>query len=390
MLTNIISAQGARLPRVLAVTRTGWHRTPEGESLYVYPDGRTWPAEARAHLISPPERLAMAAAPVDPVPVDVARAALVEIASHGGWAPLVALGAGARSLGQSIRPVTASLVIWGDPNTGKTSAAAAGRMLLLSAGWPPVVTARFSDTAPDMEANVDFEGDMPTLLDDLALTADASQAEQREARLMMERVLRPAGNAEAIRGRRRKDMTPQDKRYVRSIPVVTAQQLPRGMQASLYRRAVVLRLRAGDSRHKWWTPEDKGGQGGAQRCGPALRTIADAIIARLGTDPDPAGILGNAEKTALGALGPVVDRVSPGWVDHDGGLSGVVMAGAGMLSGLILLADAVGLDADWLLRIVVEPLARAIAEQSDTMEDRRQASDDLGAAVGDVIRRALM
>ncbi|MGI5493943.1 hypothetical protein [Microtetraspora malaysiensis] len=390
VLTNIISGQGARLPRVLAVTRTGWHTTPEGGRIYVYPDGRTWPDSGRAHLIGIPERLALAAAPVEPVEDDAVRAALVEMVEHGGWAPLFAAGAGARSLAQSIRPVSAALVVWGDPNSGKTCTATAGRLLLLAATWPPVVTARFNDTVTDLECAVDAEADMPTLLDDLALTADASQVEQRQGREMLERIIRPVGNQEAIRGRRKRDMTAMDRRYVRSIPVITAQQLPRGMQASLYRRAVVLHLRAGDAHTRWWSPADKGGQDGATRVGPALRTIADRIIARLGESDDPGSLLAAAERAALAVLGPAVDRAAPGWADNADGLSGVIHAAAGMMAGLVLIAEAVGVEAAPLLAAVVEPIARTMAEQADTMADRRAVTDDIAAAVGDIIRRALM
>jgi hypothetical protein len=389
VLTNIISGQGARLPRVLAVTRTGWHATPEGGRIYVYPDGRTWPEAGQAHLIGIPERLALAAAPVEPVEEDQARAVLAEMVTRGGWAPLFGAGAGARALGQSIRPVSAALVVWGDPNSGKTCTATAGRLLMLAPTWPPVVTARFNDTVTDLEMSVDAEADMPTLLDDLALTADASQVEQRAGREMLERIIRPVGNGEAIRGRRKRDLTAMDRRYVRSIPTITAQQLPRGMQASLYRRAVVLKLRAGDAVTRWWSPKDKGGMSGAERVGPALRTIGDRIIARLGTADDPGALLASAERAALAVLGPAVDRAAPGWVDNADGLSGVIHAAAGMMAGLVLIAEAVGVEAAPLLAAVAEPVARGLAEQADTMSDRRKVADDLAAAVGDLIRKAL-
>lgn len=392
VLANVISGQGARLPRLLAVTRTGWHRAEGGGRMYVYPDGRTWSpsGDGRAHLIGMPERLAAMARPAPDLSDAEVRAALEEITECGGWAPLVGIAAGARSLGHSLRPVSAALVIWGDPSAGKTSTAAAGRMLMLAPHWPPVVTGRMTDTITDLEMSVDSEADMPTLLDDLALTADASQAEQRQAREILERIIRPAGNAEAIRGRRKRDLTPMDRRYVRSIPVITAQQLPRSMQASLYRRAVVLHLRPGDCATLWWTPADKGGAGGADRCGPALRVLADRIIARLGAAEDPGAILGEAERRALAALGPAVDKAAPGWGCSADGMHGVVYAAAGMLAGLVLIAEAAGVDVDPLLDRVTGPVARCLAEQADTITDRRRAADDLPMAVGDVIRRALL
>ncbi|WP_153542280.1 hypothetical protein [Actinomadura macrotermitis] len=396
VLTNVVLAQVRGLGGdVLAVTRTGWHETPAGR-MYVSADGRARPTGEPVEIVDVPERLATAAAPAPALDgqadEEQVRAALDEVAGAGGWAPLLAIAAGARSFGQSLRPVPGALVIHGDPNTGKTCCAAAGRMLALAPSWPPLVTARFSDTPTDIEMKVDQEADMPTLIDDLALTRDASPMEHREAVTKLERLIRSVGNQEAVRGRRRRDLTAQESRFVRSIPVITAQTLPPGMQASLYRRAVVVGLVPGDADWRWWKGmQDSGDLAG--RIAPALRAIGDRIIDRLAGSDEAAVLLADADRTGFAALRPYLDEALPGWETSETGMAGVAdMAGA-MLGGLVLAADAVGLDEaarDAILARVAGPLARALAVQAETMDDRRQASDDLRVAVGDIIRHALL
>jgi hypothetical protein len=391
VLANIVIDQAENLGDVLAVTRTGWHVLASSLGpVYVSADGRARPDVVQVELVEAPERLVQATAPApacdDPAGV------LAEICENGGWAPLVGIAAGARSFGQSLRAVPGALVFHGDPNTGKTSSATAGRMLALAPAWPPLVTARFSDTPTDIEMKVDHEADMPTLIDDLALTRDASPMEQREAVQKLERLIRSVGNQEAVRGRRRRDLTAQEPRFVRSIPVITAQSLPPGMQASLYRRAVVIGLVSGDCDWRWWKAANESGDLD-ERIAPGLRTIGDRIIARLGAADEPAAVLAAADRAGLAALRPHVDEAAPGWDRSETGMAGVVdMAGA-MLGGLALVADAAGLDEaarDELLARAAAPLARSLAVQADTMEDRRQVSDDLRTAIGDIIRHAML
>ncbi|WP_190869041.1 hypothetical protein, partial [Actinomadura sp. RB99] len=264
------------------MVRTGWHDTPEGR-VYVYPDGRTFPEGRRVHLVGVPGRTAAAAAPdpaADALTDAEVRARVVAVAERGGWAPLLGLAAGARTLGQSIRPVPSALLVVGAPGSGKSSTASAGRALVLNgAQWPPVATSRMKDTITDVEIAADTEADMPTLHDDLALHGEASALERRTAVEQLERLIRPLANNEAIRGRRNRDMSAQQRRYVRSIAVITAQQLPAGMQASLYRRAVILNIEHGDADVDWWKPAEFGGGNGAIDAAPALRVVGDRIIA---------------------------------------------------------------------------------------------------------------
>ncbi|WP_157432042.1 hypothetical protein [Actinomadura hibisca] len=391
VLTNIVLDQAERLPLTLAVTRTGWHHVTDQPAVYVSADGRARPTGDAVELIGATAELETAAAPVQLPEGHSAADVLARVATSGGWAPLFGIAAGARSFGQTIRPVSAALVVWGDPNTGKTCTAVAGRLLALAPCWPPLPTAKMSeDTVTDIEAKVDFEADMPTLLDDLALTLDAPMLVQRDAVAKLERIIRAIGNGGQMRGRRKRDgITAQTQRHIRTIPVITAQSLPPQMQASLFRRAVVLRLVRGDAHWRWWEKVHKSGEL-AEVIGPGLRAIGDRIISRLAEADDPGAVLAEADTAGQTALSTHVDREVPGWADSETGMVGVVSMAGAMLGGLALAADAAGVERGPLLDAVAAPLARSLAVQADTMEDRRQATDDLKTAIGDIIRQGLV
>src|SRR5690606_9058341 len=148
------------------------------------------------------------------------------------------------------------------------------------------------------------------------------------------------------------------------------------------RRCVLVRLRQGDAAWQWW-------QVNAPLVAPALRTIGTRIITRLGAADDPVRLLGDAEHVALGALMPCMDTALPDWRTRTDGMTGVVHHAAAMLAGLVLVAEAAKADVGRLLDVVAGPLARALAEQADALNDQRLVTDDVPAAIGDVIRRAL-
>src|SRR5690606_11049070 len=126
-------------------------------------------------------------------------------------------------------------------------------------------------------------------------TLDAPALIQRDAIAKLERIIRAVGNGGAMRGRRKRDgITAQTQRHIRTIPVITAQSLPPGMQASLFRRAVALRLVPGDADWRWWKDIHDSGEL-AQVIGPGLRMIGDRIIGRLADSDDPAALLAEAD-----------------------------------------------------------------------------------------------
>ncbi|WP_019635093.1 hypothetical protein [Actinomadura atramentaria] len=402
VLTNIVLDQAERLPLTLAVTRTGWH-TVGDDQVYVSADGRARPSGPEVDVVGAPPELEAAAGPVELPEGHTVADVLAQVVKNAGWAPVFGIGVGARSLGQTLRPVPAALLAVGDQNSGKTMFGYAGRLLVMTplAGdgtvkYPPPVTAKMSeDTVTDIEAKIDFEADMPSLLDDLALTLDAPVLVQRDAVAKLERIIRAVGNGGPMRGRRKRDgITPQAVRAVRTIPVLTAQSLPPQMQASLYRRAVVLSLVPGDCNWRWWkqinTITDDGPGDMARVIAPGLRAIGDRIIERLADAEDPAALLTDADATGRAVLSEHADREIPGWADSETGMVGVVEMAGAMLGGLALVADAAGVERRALLDVVASPLARSLAVQGDTMEDRREATDDLKTAIGDVIRHGFL
>ncbi|MFD8396050.1 hypothetical protein ACFV2N_44370 [Streptomyces sp. NPDC059680] len=384
VLINIITDQGKRLPRTPVVAHTGWHRLPDVGLTYVYADGRCYPSGRSVRVIGAPEPVRQAAAPLDRTATDKeCRQAVTDIAAHG-WASLMTLAVGARSLAYSLRPVSAAFVLDAAPNSGKTSAANTARSLLLTPrphAWPPVPTKGMSSTATDIECALDFEGDMPTLLDDIPLTRASSASQVREMERKLELVIRAAGNATEIKGRRNRDLTAKPANRIRSIPVIAAQMLPATMQESLYRRSVVIYLSrdGGEVDWRWYKA------GGGQSLTVPLRTIGDKIIAHLHDQSDADGYLEGLEREALERLSPHVQAVLPEPGDT---MDGVITGAAALLSGLGLVAAVTNTRMSDLIGVVAAPLARSLARQAACMEAQSTAQDGVATAVGEVLRNA--
>lgn len=384
VLGNVVRYLGTMCERITATPVTGWHRV-NGERVYLRPDGRTVPEGRPLRLVGMRAVTAAAAAPhPDAAPAEALAPALGEMAGHG-WAPLLGLGIGARALGHSIRDVSTSVIAVGPPNSGKTSLAGAARSLVLTpAGeraWPPVATSSFSDTITDIECRIDAEADMAPLLEDLALTRDSSRREVAKGDQVLEGIVRPLWNGTQVRGRRGKGLDAQAERYVRAPLVVTAQSLPPTMQTSLYRRTVLVYMGHGDTDTAWWRDN------GARMSG-AQRAIGDRILERLAA-PDAAEVLRAADEAGTRALSAALDTAAPDWRDDVNGLDGVAERAGALLGGLVLVAEAAGAEAGPLLDAVAPRLAASLAQQAEAMADRAEASDDVGASIGDVLRMAM-
>lgn len=385
VLINIVTDQGKRLPRTPVVTHTGWHNLPDAGLTYVYADGRTYPPHRRVRIIGAPEPLRQAAQPLERIATPAeCHQAVSDIANHG-WAPLMALAVGARSLAHTLRPVPATFIFDAAPNSGKTSAANVGRSLLLTPRpkpWPPVPTKGMNSTVTDIECAMDFEGDMPMLLDDIPLTRVSSAVEVRDMERKLEYIIRAAGNATEIKGRRNRDLTPKPGNRIRSIPVIAAQMLPPALQESLYRRSVVAYLsrEGGDVDWRWYK------EGGGQLLTVPLRTIGDRIIAHLHAMDDPDSYLETLETEAFKRFAPHISGLPQACTDV---MEGVITAAAAMLSGLGLVAAVTNHDPSELLDTVSVPLADSLARQATRMLQQSTLHDDIATAVGEVLRRAL-
>ncbi|SHK97717.1 hypothetical protein SAMN05421803_1524 [Nocardiopsis flavescens] len=395
-LHNVVRLLGTAAPRVLATTRTGWHADPErpGRRVYLRGDGSTVPAGRPIHFLNEgdPRLSWLAAPPEGPGPdAEALRSGLARITEHGGWATLVTIGTGARALGQSIRRVPTGLVVTGEAGAGKSSAVAAGRAVGTRYTWEPPSTVRFTDTATDIECRLDTEADMPALLDDLALPRDASAADVASTNRTLDMIIRSLANGERFRGRRNREMGGQRNRYARSPLMVTAENLPPIMMASLYRRSVVLYLVAGDVDTTWWGGLGELGITNGAAHGPILHTLGDRIVHRLAEahGDRAAAILDQADARGRAALVAEVEQVMPDWESARLGVGGMVRNAGALLGGLVLLAEAADADPAPMLARAAEGLARSLVRQRHVMEDRAAAADDLGNALGDVIRHAM-
>ncbi|MET9325004.1 hypothetical protein ABZX75_33405 [Streptomyces sp. NPDC003038] len=386
VLINIITDQGKRLPRIPVVTHTGWHNLPDAGLTYVYADARTYPSDRLVRLIGAPPQLRRAAEPLGcTASHSECQQAIRAIATHG-WAPLMALAVGARSMAHTLRPLSATFVFDAEPNSGKTSAANTGRSLLLTPrphSWPPVPTKGMNSTVTDIECALDFEGDMPILLDDIPLTRVSSASEIREMEKKLELVIRAAGNATEIKGRRNRDLTAKMGNQIRSIPLIAAQMLPPSMQESLYRRSVVAYLsrEGGEVDWRWYK------NGGGESLSAPLRTIGDRIIAHLHEQGQGANAyLEHLEHQAAQQLTPHIDQALP---ERSDTMEGVITAAAAMVSGLGLVAAVTGLQMSDLTAAVAAPLAESLARQASRMDEQSTAQGGVATAVGEALRKAL-
>ncbi|MEU8623054.1 hypothetical protein [Streptomyces sp. NPDC048623] len=391
-LWNCVETQALSLPHTPVVNHTGWYDLPDMGRTYVFADGRTYPESRPIRVMDVPTPLKEAAKDIGGTATDEEMRGAVRDISEHGWAGLLGVVVGARSLGYTLRPVAASLVIDAEPNSGKTCMANNGRSLVftppLPKAWPPVPTAGMGGSITRIELAVNIEGDSPLLLDDVPLTLKSSAKEVRDMEEKLERIIRSAGNATEIRPRATRDLKARPGSYVRAIPVIAAQMLPPTMQESLYRRAVVVYLstEGGEVDWRWYGQKDEDGVTNGARLAVPLRRIGDRIIAHLHGLEDPDAYLADLEAKAMKALAPHTDEALK---DASGAMDGVVTAAAGILSGCGLVAAVTGLEMTDLLEVLVEPLTASLVRQARRMDDQATVTDDLGSAVVDIVRMAL-
>ena len=382
VLANVVLEQASALERTRVSDRLGWHHVPDDGIAYVRADASTVPEGAAVRLVGMPDRLARAAAAPAGDDGDVRGALSLVRAVSASRATLVALGAGARSLGYSIEPAPTGLVLVGRTGAGKTGTAALARSLVFRPSWPPEPTASFADTPTSIELAIAREADVPVLVDDLALAPDAPEVEVREAKAKLERILRPAGNRTAMRRRATRDLTEAPGNEVRSVPILTAETLPPTIAPSLLRRAVVLELEPGDVETRRLRDEAEG-------AGLGLRAIGDRIVAGIAETgrEAAAAMLRELDRKWAIRVEEALARIAP---DRDS-MSDSLSAGAGcLLAGLELVAVAAGLEPEELAAEALEPLAQALARQAERIRARHEGSADLAEAAGQVVREALL
>jgi len=399
VLFNIVRQQGTerRGTEIIASTRTGWHDL-DGQPVYVYPDGRTYPETARVQLVGLPAAVARAGAPPAAVPhgeeLRASLRALVDdrAIATGRAAGVLALefGAGVRSLGASWALPLTSLVLEAGSDSGKSGVAMAARGAVLDVTYPPVTTSSLDgDTAGAIEGGMSREVDMPTLADDLTEMTSAGAA-------LLNKLWRPTADGKPMRQRLRRDLTPAPSTIVRTLPTYTVEALPPELAESALRRAFVVAWTA-DNGHVAarcvgsgcaHDGERRGDaaclRGHLERAWPAMRATADLVIVHLAELGAEAGArelteLDTAWRSRLG----VMTADAPG-------AHRVAERAAPLLAGLELAERVTGLQPGELTEGAARAAALHMAVQGQRLMDRQAFVHDLAPIVGDVIRRALL
>ncbi|MEU8672959.1 hypothetical protein AB0C71_39425 [Streptomyces anulatus] len=379
-LENVVTEQAVDLPSTWMLKRTGWYDLPDGKWVYVPACGLDRP-DAKVRTQGLPFEMVKAAAPLEkPANRPALKRLVGQVATHG-WGPGLGLATGVRALASSIVPVRGSLIPVGEPNSGKSMTFWAAGCVTLPGGWPPLVDTTFSDTITAMEKKIGAAADRAVGVEDMPLTALSDNSEVREAIQKADRVTRSSFNGTPIRDRsdRNGDLITEGAR-VRGILILTAQQLPTGVQASMYRRVVLAEFFKGDNDFRWYA------RNGAE-LEPVIRTIGDKVIAhmeKLGKG-DATKWVEKCDRIAHDKFLPVAKPVIGSAPD---GMDGVLKAACQMLAGLQMIADACDLDMSPVWDAVMGKFAVSLATQARTMGDRQTADTGLDEALGMVLRKS--
>ena len=391
LLAHVAQTAAEGLEPLPALGRTGWHQAEDGARFYVFADGRAWPPR-EVHLVGVASRpdLAAAAAPVHPRP-ELIPGALRTIAERGRGPCLVGLGMGVRSLGHSLHKVLGGVAPVGDQNTGKTCVAWHARSLLIArpgrvGAWPPLASATFTATPTALEGALNFEADMPALVDDAPLHDESTSAEVAAVNAKFELVFRSLANDAPVRPRESRSLLPREARYVRSPAFVTGQEWR--AQNSLKRRTLMLRLERGDVDVSWYRAERAGR---VPELLAALRTLGEHLVIpwlhMLG-DQAPAE-LARRDAEALELLRPSLEAELPDWESSAEGIAGVVDIAAAALAGLLIAAEVT--PGDHLAELAapaVAYLVRCLVDQAADMAEHARGGS-VPQAVADILHAAL-
>ncbi|MCY0932356.1 hypothetical protein OTB20_40660 [Streptomyces sp. H27-H1] len=379
-LENVVMEQAVNLPSTWMLKRTGWFDLPDGRWVYVRASDDVVDGVRTVDL--KPE-LVKASQPLPkPASLPAQRKVVKELASHG-WGPAFGLAVGIRALAWSIAPVRGSLIPHGRNNTGKTLTFWVASCVTLTNGWPPYVDTSFSDTITGIEKKIRGAQDRVIAIEDMPLTSNSEPGAVKDAVEKSDRMTRAQFNNTPIRDRaeRHSDKIAESP-YVRGILVLTAQQIPTAVQASMLRRVVCAEFHQGDNDWRWYE------QNGAGMEAP-IRTIGDRVIkhmAALGKEKAGAWVK-DCDQRAKDMFLPVA-RAAIG-DDAPDGMDGVLKAAYQMMAGLFMVKDACGLDVQPLWHAIVPKFTASLKAQSDMIEDRQTADTGIPQALGSVLRRSL-
>jgi hypothetical protein len=369
---DMLKDWAAALDPTLALQSTGLHRI-DGAWWFAHPSGALLGPDGakppQLELLGIPEVLARAAVPIGSG--DPERALCT--AARLGDAVLAVVAASVRSLISTLAPPSTSLFLEAAPFEGKTLLACAGRALvagdLSSPPWPVTVT--FEDAAGGAELKVGYEHDLPVVLDDFVYNPDAGAGKRASNLELLDRIVRANEHGGAIRERMNgREQTLRAARTVRSLPVVTGERWPQSAAASLIRRLLIVPVSGA-------VPRDALRDN--RQLAADLRALGEQVIRLVVNDPAIAGRLAEVERGLREQLARrgIVPEV-------------FAMSVARVLGGALLAAQAVRVDPRELLEQLQGAFRRWAPEQLETFTARLDRTNDLGAAVGELLRAALL
>ncbi|MCY0923704.1 MULTISPECIES: hypothetical protein [Streptomyces] len=379
-LENVVMEQAVDLPSTWMLKRTGWFDLPDGRWVYVRANDDVVDGVRTVDL--KPE-LVKASLPLPKAATLPAQKKVVkELATHG-WGPAFGLAVGVRALAWSVVPVRGSLIPHGRNNTGKTLTFWVASCLTLTNGWPPYVDSSFSDTITAIEMKIRSVQDRVIAIEDMPLTSNSEAAAVKDAVEKSDRMTRAQFNNTPVRDRsERKSDRIAESPYVRGILILTAQQIPTAVQASMLRRVVCAEFHKGDNDWRWYTDNGAGMEA-------PIRTIGDRVIkhmAALGKEKAEAWVK-DCDQRAKDAFLPVA-RAAVG-ADAPDGMDGVLKAAYQMMAGLLMVKDACGLDVQPLWHAIIPKFTASLKAQADMIGDRQTADTGIPEALGSVLRRSL-
>lgn len=390
VLANIVRSQGARgVPIAELVPRSGWHTTRDGQRGYLFPNGAVYPERTPLRLITRPSEATMNYCQT-PAPDDVTKAAelfkalSVELIEHAGPS-LIGIPAGARALATSLRDPRTSILLDGKMGTGKSLAEWLPSCYVLGWGWPLLATASFRDTPGAVETKMGALADMVLTVDDCPNGASATNAKDALANEHLESVMRSAETKSPIRDRQDRS-DPRRIRpgnSIRGLPMISVEHRPRSMRGSLMRRCIIVEYSDTQRADTRWFKTH------GERTGQILRAVGQKIIAYIhSVDQDElASWLASRVASHREELSARVHLKSPEW---DPSLDSIIDSAAEISAGYDLICAALSVDLPALKKATIERLTDACLHTSYLATDEHHGSDDLKAAMAEVLVKSLL
>jgi hypothetical protein len=138
-----------------------------------------------------------------------------------------------------------TLIIYGEPGSGKTSLASAIRCSVYDYNHRAGVDASFRDTITSIEKKIDSRPHVPFVLDDLRKEAGETAAALAAKYHAAEMIVGAAYTHEAVRERCTNKLESRKPNFVKTLPIITSEFLPIEATDAFFRRVLIMRLERG-------------------------------------------------------------------------------------------------------------------------------------------------